>query len=106
MPKPVEEEEDNRLNIAEQTRIECRAFARVFGSKDGQMVLECLKRDMGWDFPGPASIEIELKNGRQESTVRDEWMGGRKVIFMIIDRISKGRRLLSEPTPNQKTHTP
>ena len=80
-----------------QDRIECRAFARLFNTADGKLLLASIQRDIGWDTAGPRQEIQETTNGNTKSTVpaynRDEWIGQRSVIVGILTKINLGHQI-------------
>ena len=80
-------DEDLRDKLTERDRVECRAFARVFSTADGKILLESIKRDIGWDEAGPIDRDTE--------NPIIFWTGQRSVIWGIMHKISMGKRLSS-----------
>jgi len=83
-----DEDDDLQKNLKRQARIECRAFARLFKTPDGKLLLETLKRDIGWDQAGPVDQE-------KEHPIH-HWLGQRSVIWGIQHKISMGERLVGQ----------
>lgn len=84
--------------LAPQDRIESRCYARLLATKDGQLFMASLKRDIGWDTAGPSSESMERTNGQIKTIVpaanRDEWIGQRQVIQGIIEKALIGKKLI------------
>ena len=83
-----DEDDDLQKNLKRQARIECRAFSRLFKTADGKLLLETLKRDIGWDQAGPVDQD-------KEHPIH-HWLGQRSVIWGIQHKISMGERLIGE----------
>ena len=82
-------DDDLQRSLKRQARKECRAFARLFKTEDGKLLLETLKRDIGWDQAGPVDQD-------KEHPIH-HWLGQRSVIWGIQHKISMGERLIGEP---------
>lgn len=87
-------DDDTMLHLKRQARIECRAFARLARTDDGKILLETIKRDIGWNEAGPVKQDAEHPI--------HHWLGQRSVIKGIEMKISMGERLINEPESKTK----
>lgn len=95
-----EEGDDSTMqSLKRQARVECRAFARLFRTPDGKLLMASLKAEFGWDAASP----MPDKDGNISIQRIRSWTGSRSVIATILNKISMGERLIAEPneTDNQ-----
>jgi hypothetical protein len=80
-----DDDSDTKKALKKQMRVECRAFARVLQTKDGKLLLESIKRDIGWDQSGPVNQDSEHPI--------HHWLGQRSVVWGMMHKAGLGEKL-------------
>lgn len=89
-----------RMKGERQMRVEARAFARLFDSADGKVVLDALERELGWREPSSVGTQAGTGVDPLATMVRD----GQKVALKFIhDMRFAGSRVVSKDKDSDET---